>query len=224
MLVLIAACLGMGHFGLLYFGMEGTDAASTAVLVQLGVPFSVLLAWAAFGERPGWRQFAGITVAFGGVALLAGDPLRPQVVPMVVIIVAMMMWAVSNILVKRLGTISPFALNGWMSLLAAPMSMSVSALTEHNQIQAMATASWEAWAGVAFTILLSSVVAYTLWYRLLSRHSIGRIVPFTLLGPVVGFAGGVMVLGESLTPYKIAGGLLTVAGVALVELWRSPRS
>jgi O-acetylserine/cysteine efflux transporter len=224
LLALMAACLGIGHFGLLYMGMEGTDAASAAVMVQLGVPFSVLLAWAVFGENPGWRQLAGIAVAFSGVALLAGDPDRPRVLPMVIICVSMMMWAVSNVMVKRLGKISPLALNGWMSLLAVPMALSVSLLTEDHQIEAIASAGWKVWAGLAFTTLASSVVAYTLWYRLLSRYTVGRIVPFTLLGPVVGFAGGVFVLGEPPTPYKVAGGLLTVAGVALVELWRGPRS
>ncbi|MGE5504520.1 MAG: EamA family transporter, partial [Actinomycetota bacterium] len=57
-LVLLAALLGVGHFGLLFVGLDGLDAAAAAVLVQLGVPFSVLLAWVWFGDRPDNRRLA----------------------------------------------------------------------------------------------------------------------------------------------------------------------
>ncbi|MBX9635788.1 MAG: EamA family transporter, partial [Magnetospirillum sp.] len=63
-----------------------------------------------------------------------------------------------------------------------------------------------------------SLVAYSLWYRLLARHSMNQIVPITLLGPVVGVASGVMLLGEPLSWQKLVGGAITIAGVAVVQL------
>jgi len=216
-LALVALTLGVGHFGLLFVGLEGVDAGTAAVAIQLGVPFSVLLAWAVFRERPPPRALAGVVLAFAGVALMGGDPVRPQLGSVAIIVVSIFLWAVSNILVKKLGAISPLALNGWVSLLAAPMTLALSLGFEHGQGAAIAAADWRPWAGVAFTTLGSSVVAYTLWYRLLARHPLGRVVPFTLLGPVIGFAAGAAMLGEAVTAYKVVGGLLTVAGVAVVE-------
>jgi O-acetylserine/cysteine efflux transporter len=216
-LLLLAAILGVGHFGLLFLALEDLDAGTAAVAIQLGVPFSVLLGWLVFGERPPPRALAGIALAFAGVALMGGDPVRPQMGPLTIVVLSIFLWAVSNIMVKRLGAISPLAMNGWVSLLAVPMTLALTLTFEHGQAEALASAGWPVWAGVAFTTLGSSVVAYTLWYRLLGRHPLGRIVPFTLLGPVIGFGAGVVMLGEPVTIFKVAGGLLTVAGVAVVE-------
>ncbi len=217
-LTLVALVLGIGHFSLLFVGLAQADAASAAVVIQLGVPFSVLLSWIVFGDRPDGKQMVGMALAFAGVALLAGDPGRPRLWPLLIIVFSIFLWAVSNILIKRLARTPALTLNGWVSLLAAPMALVISAVFEHDQIPAMAAAGWQAWAGVGFTILGSSVVAYTLWYGLLARYPVSRVVPYTLLGPVIGFAAGVMVLGETVTLFKIIGGLLTVAGVAIIEL------
>ena len=41
---------------------------------------------------------------------------------------------------------------------------------------------------VAYLALLATLLAYTLWTRLLQRHPAGRVTPFSLLVPVVGLA------------------------------------
>ena len=217
-LALLALVLGIGHFSLLFVGLVQADAASAAVTVQLGVPFSVLLAWACFGERPDRRSVLGIVLAFAGVVLLAGDPGHGHVAPLLLIALSIFLWAVANVLIKRIGDVAPLVINAWVSVLAAPMALALSAVFEHGQVAAAEAAGWRAWAGVAFTTLGSSVVAYTLWYRLLARHAVGLVVPYTLLGPVIGFAAGVVLLGEAVTPYRLVGGVLTLVGVAVIQL------
>ncbi|MGE5506337.1 MAG: DMT family transporter, partial [Actinomycetota bacterium] len=165
---------------------------------------------------------AGIGLALAGVAVLALESERASLGSVALMVVAMALWAASNIQVKRLGQLSPLAMNGWVSLLGAPMVLGLSALFEHGQQHAVETAGWVAWAALGYTTVFSSVVAYTLWYRLLSRHSVSRVAPYMLLGPVIGFAGGVFLLGEPASLYKILGGLLTVAGVAVIEFGPKP--
>ncbi|HTH18146.1 MAG TPA: EamA family transporter [Magnetospirillum sp.] len=216
----IGLVLGCGHFGLLFLGISGMEAATAAIVTQLGVPFSALLAWAFFGERLGPARALGLSMAFAGVALLAGEPTLPHWGPLAVGVLSMACWALSNVQVKRLGEVPPLALNGWMALFAAPMLLALSLGVEYGQTDALVRAATEprVLVGVAYTVIASSLVAYTLWYRLLARHSMNRVVPITLLGPVVGVAGGVLVLGESLTWHKLVGGALTIAGVAAVQL------
>ncbi|MGE5475961.1 MAG: DMT family transporter [Bacteroidales bacterium] len=216
----IGAVLGCGHFGLLFFGLSGMDAATTAIVTQLGVPFSALLAWAVFGEKLGPARGLGLVMAFGGVALLAGEPTLPHWTPLVVAVLSMLGWAISNVQVKRLGQIAPLALNGWMAVFAAPMLIALSAVLESGQTAALARAAtdWKVLAGIAYTVIGSSLIAYSLWYRLLARHPMNRVVPVTLLGPVIAVTSGVTVLGEVLTWQKLAGGALTIAGVAVVQL------
>lgn len=214
----IAVVLGIGHFGLMFVGVSGMDAASAAIITQLGVPFSALVAWVAFGEKLGLGRAIGLILAFSGVALLAGEPSLPSLLPVLILVAAMVAWAVSNVQVKRLGDINPLALNGWMAVFAAPMLLALSLALEsgHAQLPARLLADWKPLAGLAYTVIASSLVAYTLWYGLLARHPMNRVVPVTLLGPVVAVAGGVLVLGETLTWQKLVGGAITICGVAVV--------
>ena len=52
------------------------------------------------------------------------------------------------------------------------------------------------------------------------RYDINQVIPFTLLVPIFGVAGGVLFLGEVLTLSLMVGGCLTVAGVAIIVLRR----
>lgn len=216
-ILVLALILGVGHFGMIFFALSGMEAATTSIVTQLGVPFSVLLAWAVFGEKLELRHFIGLALAFAGVALLAGEPTLPSLVPLAVAVLAMLAWAIGNVQVKRIGPISPMTLNGWMALMAAPMLLALSMVSESGQMQAISDADWRVWAALAYTMLGSSVIAYTLWYRLLARHSMTRVVPITMLGPVIAVAGGVLILGEVLTWQKLVGGAITIAGVAVVQ-------
>ena len=46
-----------------------------------------------------------------------------------------------------------------------------------------------------------------------------QVVPFLLLVPVTSIVGGVLFLGETLTPWIIAGGILIMTAVAFIH-WR----
>lgn len=214
----VAAVLGVGHFGLMFVGVTGMDAASAAIMTQLGVPFSALLAWIFFGEKLGLGRAGGMILAFGGVALLAGEPNLKSLAPMGILVVSMLFWAASNVQIKRLGDINPLVLNGWMSVFASPMLLALSFGLEsgHAQVAAHVLDDWRPLAAVAFSVVGSSLIAYTIWYGLLRRHPMNKVVPVTLLGPVVAVISGHLVLGEPITWQKIVGGALTILGVAVV--------
>jgi O-acetylserine/cysteine efflux transporter len=68
--------------------------------------------------------------------------------------------------------------------------------------------------------IASSIVAYGLWYFLIERYPMNRVVPMTLLAPVLAVVFAVLLLGESISATMIAGGILTLSGVAIIELVR----
>lgn len=214
----LAVVLGIGHFGLLFVAVSGMDSASAGIAIQLSTPFSAIVAWLVYREALGWARGIGMAVAFAGVALLAGEPHLASVTPLLVMLASALAWAVSNVMIKRIGDISPLAINGWMALFAAPMLLGISAVAEHGQWAGIMATGVAGWSGLAYTVIGSTLIAYTLWYRLVARHSLNRVVPFTLLGPGVGLLGGVWLLGEPLTWHKLVGCGLTVLGVAVIQL------
>lgn len=221
-ILLVSATLGVGHFGLLFVGVRGIDAAITAVAIQLSVPFSAALAAIYFGERLGWRRGSGMALAFSGVALLAGEPSTPDLVSLALVVAAAFFWAASNVIIKRFRSVPPLMMNGWTALVAAPQLALASLVFEDGQAAALQAAGWQAWSALAFTVLGASIIAYTLWYDLLGKYALNKVVPFTLLGPVIGIAGGVLVLGEPLSWHKVVGGVLTIFGVAVIQFARAP--
>ncbi|MDV7338735.1 EamA family transporter [Terasakiella sp. A23] len=212
----VALVLGVGHFGLFFVGLRGADAATVALLLQLGVPFSSILAAIFFADKLGFKRSVGMALAFGGAGFLAGEPQGGTIIAIISVIVCAFCWAWANILIKRLKDIPPLAIMGWMGLLAIPFIAAMSYAWETDQIQAIENASLRAWVLLGYTILGSSVFAYHLWYSLIDRLDVNQIVPFTLLAPMIGVGAGVLLLGEPFTIYKILGALMTISGVGII--------
>ncbi len=218
LVVLIGVVLGGLHFGLVFSGLQGVHAGPAAIAGQLTVPFSAVLAWMVYGERMGWLQFAGMLIAFVGVYVLAGDPTqRPDPFYFLLVVLGAFAWAVANILIKKLGRISPFVLNAWVAAIGAPILFAASALIEEGQLQAIASAGWRGWGTVLFMAVGASITAYGLWYHLIGKHQLNRIVPLTLLAPVLAVVLAVWILGEPITPRVVAGAVITILGVAMIQ-------
>lgn len=218
LVVLIGIVLGGLHFGLVFSGLEGVHAGPAAIAGQLTVPFSAILAWMVYGERIGWLQLAGMLIAFVGVYILAGDPTqRPDPFYFLLVVLGAFAWAVANILIKRLGRISPFVLNAWVAVIGAPILFAASGVIEDGQLQAIAQAGWRGWGTVLFMAVGASITAYGLWYYLIGKHQLNRIVPLTLLAPVLAVVLAVWILDEPITPRVVAGAVITILGVAMIQ-------
>jgi len=222
-LALLSVTFGSLHFALLIIGLEQAEAGTGALLVQMGTPFATLLAVIFLKERLGAKRLTGLLLSFSGVAVLAGGPTLPAPLPTALLLASALGWAISQLLIKRGPKIAPMALAGWMALFATPQVALGSWLLEDHQWQAMSHAGIAGWGAVGYTAVMSSIVAYGLWFGLLRRHDVNRLVPMTLLVPVLAVVLGVVLLGDSLGPHKLGGGALVVAGVALIVIRFRPR-
>jgi O-acetylserine/cysteine efflux transporter len=220
-IALLSFTMGTLHFGLMFTALKELDAAVAAIVTQVQVPFAVLLSWAVFGDRPRWRRLTGIAVAFAGVALIAGEPqMAVAAAPLLLTVAASFMWSVANIQVKLMNDVDGVSLNAWMALFAIPQLLAVSLLLESGHVAALLAADRHAWFAVAYAAIAVTVIGYVLWYRLLARHSVGLLMPFTLLVPVFGVVFGVILRGEAFGWQRAAGALVTLIGVAIIVLRR----
>lgn len=216
-IALFSITLGLLHFSFMFSGLSRVDAAVAAITIQIQVPFAALLSAILFRDPPGWRRLLGMALAIAGVSILAGEPRTSSVLWAVgLIVVAALIWAVSNIQMKQLANVDGFALNGWMALLAVPQLLLASLVIERGQWTAILSAGWLDWGTVAYQAVIVVILGYGLWYRLLRRYSVNQVMPFTLLVPLFGVLSGVLFLGEALTWPLAAGGAATVAGVAII--------
>ncbi len=217
---LISAAL---QYSLTFNGLRGIDASTAALLVQLEVPFGLLLAWLALGERISLQQAIGILIAFTGAIFIIGEPkLSGDLVYVFLVIAGGFTWAVGQIMIKKLGNLGGFRLISGVSLFAAPQLCIASFLLESDQLLQIQTAPIQAWSAVAYLGLVMTALAYGLWYRLLGLYSVNQVMPFLLLLPVTSVIGGIFFLGETLTLTIAIGGLLAITGVAVITIQRKP--
>ena len=220
----LAFTLGCLHFALFFTGLKDIDASVAAIVIQLQVPFAVVLSAFLLGDRPGWLRLLGMALAFAGVfVIFAGGPAPSSYLPLALMLAAAVVWSIANFQIKALGNVDGMALNGWMALFAAPQLLAVSLLLENGQWAAILSADWRGYGAILFMAVFATILGYGLWYRLIRKYPMSLAMPFTLLGPVFGVASGVVLLGEPMSLRLAAGSLMTLAGVGIIVL-RRPRA
>lgn len=219
---ILSFVFGALHFGSIFYGLKGVDASIVSILVLMGVPCSIFFARIFLKERFGWKQIVGMIIAFIGVLILFDEPATTSSpLHLAVIILGIVSWGGGNTIIKMIGPINNFALNSWMALFASVQLLLFSFLIEKGQVAALYNASSRAWGSLVFIVIMASVVGYGLWYYLVGKYDVGRVVPFTLLVPIAGVFGGTFIMNEALTAAKVIGGIIILAGVGIIQLrWK----
>ncbi len=209
------------QYSLTFTGLRDLDASTAIIIVQLEVPFSVLLAVVFLKDHISPRQVLGILIAFLGVIIIAGGPrLDEDLRPMLLVAAGSLTWGAGQVMVKTLGEVGGFTLIAWVAVFAAPQLFISSLLFESGQLEAIQTASPLVWIAVAYLGVVMTAVGYAIWYYLLGRYTVNQVMPFLLLLPVVTVTGGVLLLEESLSATLAVGAGVTIAGVAMIILTR----
>ena len=210
------------QYSLTFYGVKGIDASTAALLVQLEVPFGLLLAWAFLGDRLTVRQFVGMAISFAGAILIVGEPkLEGHLIYAFMVIGGAFTWSVGQIMIKKVGELNGFMLISGVAIFATPQLFIASAIFESGQITQIQTATIEVWAGVVYLGVFMTAIAYAMWYYLLGMYTVNKVMPFLLLLPVTAVAGGILILGESLTTKIAIGGALAILGVAIITIQRN---
>jgi len=210
------------QYSLTFNGIKEIDASTAGLLVQLEVPFGLIMARLFLGEKMSVSQMIGVAIAFGGAMLIIGEPkLSGDLIYVFMVIGGAFTWSVGQIMIKKLGNIDGFMLITGVAIFAAPQLFIASLLFESNQLLQIQTASVPAWGVVAYLGIVMTALGYALWYRLLGLYDVNQVMPFMLLLPVTSVIGGIIFLDESLTLNITMGGLMALAGVAIIIIQRS---
>ena len=223
-LFLIAIVASAIQYSLTFTGLRGLDAGFAALIVQLEVPFLVILGAILLGEKASLRKWMGIIIAFAGVGLLIGKVEFNNAWGSVALVVAgAFTWAVGQIFVRKLKNIDGLTTTAWVAVFATPQLFVMSFIFETNQIEFITKASMSIWLAVLYLGIIMTALGYYFWNTLIRSYTIEKIAPFLLLLPVFSLIGGVLFLGEMISGAKMFGGLIVILGVAFVSLEKKPR-
>jgi O-acetylserine/cysteine efflux transporter len=225
-LLAVSLLNGALHFGLSFWALQlAGNLASPAILMQSYIPMSTLLAVLFLGERIGWRTTAGIALSFAGILVLGFDPVVLQApLSMWLMLAAAALIAVGTVLMRGLTGFTAFAQQGWSALIGILPLLALSSWLERAQWSAVTGASWVAWGGVVYSALFASVLGHGLYYWLIQRHPVSRVMPYLLLAPLFAIALGVLFHGDRPGPRLLLGGAMVLGGVLAIGLRASRRA
>ncbi|MCL9685471.1 EamA family transporter [Legionella maioricensis] len=213
------------QFALVFMGMHaGMTPGMASLLMQVQVFFSMFFAVLFLGEQPSISQVVGALVAFMGIGLVAMHfDTDVSLLGFILILSAAATWGIGNLITKKIKTTNFIAVIVWGSFVACFPMFLLSLLFEGPQriVTSYNQVTWQGIGSLFYIVYASTWIGYGIWNWLLARYSVGMIVPFTLLVPVVGILSSVLLLGEPFQLWKLNAGLLVVSGLCINIL--SPR-
>ncbi len=205
---------------LLFWGLrsEAMPATAANLILQIQIPFAVLLDWLIMKERLDIKKAAGTALAILGVAIVIGLPEEaPGLVPTIMIIAGAFTWSLGQVLARKLGKDSGVGLLKANAFGSVPQLALATLLLEQGQWQSVVGATWLEWSMLAFVGVVGFYLAYMCWLTLLKQCRMDEAAPFILLMPVVGIVTAAVVLGESVSLEQVIGGAVILAGLAVVS-------
>lgn len=224
---LVGYGLGFGtvQFVGLYLGMAaGFPAGLASLVLQASAPFTVLLGALLLREELTARRAVGVGVAVTGLAVVGIT--RAEATswwPFLLVVLGALGWAFGNLASRLAAAPNPLHLTLWMSVVP-PVPLLLAALVVEGPGRIgesltgwAAPGAGQAWVGLAYTVVLGTVVGSGIWVWLMTRHAAGVVAPFSMLVPVTGILAAWWLLGETPALLELAGGVLVVGGVLVAS-------
>jgi len=217
--LLIGSFLSLGQFALLYLALSlGMPPGLASLLLQTQVVLSIIVSAIVLRERPTRRQLVGIIIGMLGLAVVViGHSYAAPWLPVVILLLSALSWAIGNVLSRRAKASSGLSLVVWSGLVVPIPALLLSLLVDSPPVvwQALTHLSWAAILSTLYTAVAASLIGYGIWNTLLAKYPTSAVVPFTLLVPVIGIFTAWLLVGEEATVSELIGGLVMLAGLAI---------
>jgi drug/metabolite transporter, DME family len=218
---LLLVSIGSIGFQLTYFYAVADDGVAVPTLVTLGIAPVAALTWESWrvGRRPAPRTLAVLGCALTGLALVsssqAGSAIAPHPLRGVVLsVVSGLLYAASTLASRGLsGRLSPQALTAGATVIGAVLLAGPAVLAGIAVPLTVPVIG-----GLAYLGVVTTAVAYVLFYHGLRTTPGGVAMVLTLLEPATAVVLAAVLLGEPITAASGTGALLVLTAVAVLYL------
>lgn len=209
-----------------FVGTDRTNASQGSLLTMLTPAFTLLLGVAMLDERLTARSVTGTVLAGAGTLVVVAGQYGLALggadsIGLLALLVASVAWAAYTVDGARIVRKHGALLAATYSALAAIPMLAVPAAAELALTDASVTVTAGSVGAVAYLGLASTAAAWWLWYRGVQRSTATVVAATFFAQPLVGAALGAALLGESLGPWFVGGGVLMAVGVGLVTTARA---
>lgn len=209
-------------FWLIAWGQTHIAGGLAAILNATTPLWTVLVAhFATHDEKMTRNRLAGVTLGLAGVAWMVGaDALRTlgtNVIAQVAVLAAAVFYALSGVYAKRFDKMGVSPIVTATGLVTASSVMLMPLALTLDQPWTLPMPSAAAWSAVSGVAVLSTALAYILFFRILATAGATNLLLVTFLIPVGAIMLGTLVLGERLEAKHFAGMAMIGAGLAAID-------
>jgi drug/metabolite transporter (DMT)-like permease len=200
-------------------GLRLTSASAGSLIIATIPILNLIVSWLTRGERVTVLNTAGVLLSFSGVYLLvrlsSGPSDGSSLAGNLLVLGAAVSWVaytrINAPLVKEYDLATLNTIETCIGT-AALIPVGLAAGVSFPELKA------DTLLGLAYLGLICSAAAYFLYFVALRALGSVTVTCFVNLVPVFGVLGAVVFLGERITADKLLGGLMILAGVALVTI------
>jgi drug/metabolite transporter (DMT)-like permease len=209
-------------FCLIVYGQTQITSGLASILNATTPLFTVLIAHVATeDEKISANRLVGVLVCFAGVAALIGpDALAgagSNVLAQLSCIAAAICYGCSGVYGRRMRAMGLPPLVASTGMVTASTVLLIPIALFVDRPWTLDVPGLAAWGAVFGMAMLSTVLAYFLYFRILASAGATNLMLVTFLIPVSAILLGVLVLGEQLEPQHLAGMALIGAGLAAID-------
>jgi drug/metabolite transporter (DMT)-like permease len=201
------------------FALQSITVGLSSLLNATVPLFGAVIAWAWLSDRPSGSRMLGLAIGFLGVAMLAWDKasFKPDASGLssgwgvLACLFACLCYGISASFTKRfLGGLPSLVSSTGSQLGAALALLPLTIFYWPSQAVSM-----KAWGAVITLGVVCTGFAYILFFRLIERAGPAKALSVTFAIPVFAVLYGVILLGETVTPWMVGCGLVIVLGTTL---------
>jgi drug/metabolite transporter (DMT)-like permease len=212
--------LGFGN-GLVCFAEQRVSSGIAAVAVA-SMPLFAAMFSGMYGEWPSRRETVGLFIGFLGVIVLnLGSALSGSRIGAIALLVAAMSWAFGATWSRR-QDMPAGPMNTAAQMLCASVALLLVGFGTGEHLPAHPTL--RATAALAYLAVFGSIIAFSAFLYVLKHARPAVATSYAYVNPPVAVLFGVMLVGESVGPYDLAGMAIILLGVGAITLARQRRT
>jgi drug/metabolite transporter (DMT)-like permease len=219
-LAFMAALNNAIPFVLIFWGQIHISIGLASILNATAPLFGVVVAHVLTkDDRLDLSRIVGLVAGFIGVVVLIGPGLLKELGADVwaefACLAAACSYAFGAVLTRRLRTLSPFVVATGQLTMSTMLLLPVVLLFDRPSV--LFAASAPALTAMIALAVLSSALAYLIYFRLIARAGATNALLTTFLIPVSAIVIGIVLLGESISARQLAGMAAIFVGIAAID-------
>ncbi|MBM1206914.1 MULTISPECIES: EamA family transporter [Pseudomonas] len=191
---------GVAMWAMINLGIEwGVPPGTAALLIQFSAFFTMGWGVLLFREQLSYAQMLGMGLAvLGLISIILASPGQGTTLGYALLLVSALSWSVGNVIIKQSKVREMFAFVVWASVFP-PLPLLLLTWLAHGSAPFTALVThfeWVALFSLLFQVYAATHFCYWGWNLLLREYPVSRVAPLSLLIPVFGLAGSMLILGH----------------------------